>query len=483
MAKPLLRSGKLEDFLAMGENGQPVYTSALQLRETLRLRQHQNIAQCMAVPQPNEGGDRVDWYSPIDGEQVIPWSAASEQERASALAQLETRHAALIDVSQHMQGSEKTEQQLFGALLAKAMQFPGKDHVYLVDGKPVLTFWGFVNADHASRPDPLDCLRPAIPVAAIPPVTPSASTLAAAPLHEPLPVREKRVYRWWHWRRFGWLLPLLLLLLAFLLLRGCVPGVNLPGFPGAAVTLPDVSLPTGHVALPRGDAALNLTTPHGVSTTTQPVDGTPVSAEGQGVAIAEDHSAAGSEPLAPADTHGSTPPSADPAADPAIDPATGTVPDDANGPLPPLDPALAPNGAPLQPTADNAAGAATPLTIPGDALKNGSTGFLNGNWKAGSGIQDQRTGKPLSLQYQINDGKGSVQMTRGDGVTCRAGVDALINNGALAINNQGQAQCSDGSSYKMPEIVCQPNAQSAADCKGRYDANTVFPMTMKRGSE
>jgi hypothetical protein len=35
---PFLRSGNLDAVLALGENGQPVYASALQIRETLRLR-------------------------------------------------------------------------------------------------------------------------------------------------------------------------------------------------------------------------------------------------------------------------------------------------------------------------------------------------------------------------------------------------------------------------------------------------------------
>ena len=60
MAKLFLRSGSLDDFLALGENGQPVYASALQLRETLRLRKQQQIADCLAIPQPNEHGDRID---------------------------------------------------------------------------------------------------------------------------------------------------------------------------------------------------------------------------------------------------------------------------------------------------------------------------------------------------------------------------------------------------------------------------------------
>jgi hypothetical protein len=47
-------------------------------------------------------------------------------------------------------------------------------------------------------------------------------------------------------------------------------------------------------------------------------------------------------------------------------------------------------------------------------------------------------------------------MIRGDGVTCRGAVNAAIQSGHLAINNQGEAQCSDGSRYQMPEILCAP---------------------------
>lgn len=154
MAKQLLRSGSLDDFLALGENGQPVYASALQLRETLRLRHQQTIADSLAIPQPNERGDRIDWYAPIAGK-VTSWIAASDEERASALRQLEHCQQTANALSLKAQNSDKPALRLFGILLAKAMQFPGSNHVFLVDGKPVLTFWGFVNLDKNLAPMPL----------------------------------------------------------------------------------------------------------------------------------------------------------------------------------------------------------------------------------------------------------------------------------------------------------------------------------------
>ena len=84
MAKTLLRSGNLDDFQAVGGGGQAVFESALQIREALRLRKQQAIVDCLAIPQVNDGGDRVDWYSPVDGS-VTGWNAADEDARFRAL--------------------------------------------------------------------------------------------------------------------------------------------------------------------------------------------------------------------------------------------------------------------------------------------------------------------------------------------------------------------------------------------------------------
>ncbi|XBS68005.1 SrfA family protein [Acerihabitans sp. KWT182] len=142
MAKSFLRSGGLNGILALGEDGLPVYASALQLRETLRLRGQQRLLDCLAIPQPNEQGDRLDWYSPIEGK-VTSWAAASDSQRASALRQLESCRAAADEISARAQRAEKVAQKRFGMLLAKVMHFPDQNHVYLVGDTAVLTFWGF----------------------------------------------------------------------------------------------------------------------------------------------------------------------------------------------------------------------------------------------------------------------------------------------------------------------------------------------------
>ncbi|MBA0219281.1 hypothetical protein H4F33_10095 [Pectobacterium brasiliense] len=465
MAKLFLRSGSLDDFLALGENGQPVYASALQLRETLRLRKQQQIADCLAIPQPNEHGDRIDWYSPVDGK-VTSWIAASEEEREKALALLETYQAAVADISQRAQNAEKAGQKLFGVLLAKAIQFPGANHVYLVDGKPVLTFWGFVNLDKKSRLDALDCLRPVIkeadplfvapisaastptlpliepvsepkpepqPVSQPEPIEPAPAVAAAVPARQPF-------FRLW------WLLPAAALLaILSLQIRGCVSGQDdKPASDLAATVKPEKrALPSSTPAEPA---------PQQESTSVPPVaEKEVVKATEPSVATTPVVAAPVAE--APAVTEPKEP--VEPLAEPAVEqvPAIPAGKDD--------------------------------LVMPADEVKIGSIKFLNGNWRVIVDGKAPITGRPPSLRYQIQNGKGTARITHGDGVTCRANVEAgLMSSGNLIINSRSGARCSDNSRFQMPELVCKQGASgAAAECIGRYDTDTVFPMTIKRESK
>lgn len=87
VAKTLLRSGNLDDYQAVGGGGQAVFDSALQIRETLRLRKQQAMVDCLAIPQINDNGDRVDWYSPVEGK-AVAWKTADEEARFRALRYL-----------------------------------------------------------------------------------------------------------------------------------------------------------------------------------------------------------------------------------------------------------------------------------------------------------------------------------------------------------------------------------------------------------
>ena len=185
MAGSLLVSGNPQHYKAIGEGGQPVYSVAFQLREAIRLKAGAEVADCLAIPQPNQHGSVIDWYAPHPGD-VVPWSAASVQEREHALAVLDAAQGKLEAAAQAMRDTTgrdtQTEREKNTALrlITKAFYFPDPSFIFLVNGKPVITFWGF-NTQGALLPsDPFGGLRNSASVPA------AAATLTG-----------KRSWWWW----------------------------------------------------------------------------------------------------------------------------------------------------------------------------------------------------------------------------------------------------------------------------------------------
>ena len=462
MRGALLRSGKSGSFTALGETGQPVYRAALQLREAIR-RKNPEMVDHLAIPQSDELGNQIDWYSGLDGD-VIPWSSATEEERAPARRQLEALKTALEELSQRFLVTDSGEQQqgdkaVFGKLLKRVIHFPDENFVYLVQGKPVLTFWGFEHAGTGNL-DPLHCLYQVPPAFTLPPVVEAAPVVAPV-----VPV----VARPW-WRRWWWLLllPFLLLLLWLLLgLRGCVP------IPLVAVDLLPEGIVPAEKQLEEPQLTGNATTLNGV-----PVTGTVVgSTTGTGTGTAVTEPLAVEAPAVDGNEADAAP--ADLAKDPAEDAANDPA---AEAPTAPPENKTAPPDI-TSPEAEKSAAAkpGPPLSIPPDAA-DGAAKFLDGQFRAGAGIQDRRTGKPLRLEYQLKDGKGEVTVHQADGTKCTGPVSATMKGGSLAIDSQGQAVCGDGSTYDMPKVNCRKGATTVADCTGGY-GKEQFPMSMRHVAE
>lgn len=452
----------------------------MQLREAVK-RKHADLADHFAIPQSNQVGDQIDWYAPFEGD-VIPWTAATEEERAPARAKLEEVRATLKLMSANLldaaNGEPQGDRAVLAKLLTRVMNFPDESFVYLVAGKPVMTFWGF---DHTRTPhdrNPLQCLYPgATPVAPPVPVAPAVAAPVAAAA---APVIVAAGRPWWHWLLLALALALLLGLLLFGL-RACGPrvGINIPGFtlPAVSVPAPDVNL-RQPVPVPNGgNLATGTLSPLTPGTGVPPAAGGAVAPTGGQIAPpsggAPDPS--GINPLTPpgADAKAATSGLPTPPGAPATPPAG---PDATQSPAPTLSPPQLP---PPQGQATPPAGA--PLAMPAN-LPDGNVDFLNGNWRAGAGIQDARTGQPLRLEYQFNDGKGNVTVRRGDGVACSAPVAATMKNGSLAMSSPEQANCGDGGKYDMPQVSCKPGAQTIADCTGTYGKDQ-FPLSMRQASQ
>ncbi|MGY6029336.1 SrfA family protein [Phytobacter sp. AG2a] len=445
MAKTLLRSGDLDDFQAVGGGGQAVFDSALQIREALRLRKQQALVDCLAIPQVNDEGDRVDWYSPVEG-RAVSWKAAEEEARFRALRYLDSTLDSAASLSRKCIQSPKTAQQLFGSLLEKALQFPGENHVFLVDGKPVITFWGFVNLNESARDDVLECLRkedipepiviiepepepeeepvpvvsfdsadeplltPVPPVKFTPPpepVEPLAEPVAPAPVPtapEPAPVKR---------RRYGlWAIPI------------------------AAAAIAAVAVP---LILNQQDRPAPAPVPVAQTTAVEPAPVEPPAVPSPVLAAQLPlHQA---EVVAPKVEKVDAPPK------PVI---IGAIPKDA-------------------------------LVMDALQIKTGSTRFLNGTWRVLMDVKDQVSGKAPTIRFQIQNNKGTARIIQGNNISCRADLfSGLHETGVLMIKSRSTARCSDGTRYPMPEIACKAGNNDVAECSAQFDANTPVSVTFRK---
>ena len=497
MAGALLRSGSLSEFHPLGAVGKPVYSAASQLRAAVRRLYGADAADLFAIPKRHDQGDIIDWYAPEPGP-VVPWSAATAEERTGALALLRSARERLAVQSKALQSEHETaERKVFGKLLAQATRIPGEDHIYLVNGRPVMTFWGFHPLGAAHGFDVIGGLpAPAAPApAATTAADDAVATPAAAPAIDPVP---RRRWPWWLW------LALLLLLLLLLLigLKSC--GVPLP-YTGWLPTVPMQQAPvTPAVPVEAPPDLKPLLGPDGRPITS--ADGRPIYVDRDGGTVAIDTegrlvavdaegrsltetgrreeavpppgappTGVGEKPLEPGEAAPPAPPPD--AAKPAPDQSTGAQKEGAARPEADQTDRTGtslPGGA----EATGAAGApGTPLTIPEKAVREGDTRFLDGAWRSITGLQD-KSGNPVDLSYEFRNGQGPVTLRRsvgGQQQTCTGTVNSAMQGGRLILD-QGQVSCPDGTVFEKSRVACAPGADGNAKCQGINENGSTYDV-------
>lgn len=441
MSGAKLRSGSLSEFQPLGAEGAPVHASAEQIRAAVRRHLGPDQANLFAIPRVSDRGDSIDWYAPVPGD-VIPWSSATDEEREDAKAMLVEAQAELRRHGEAMQQRNDRERQLFGRLLAQSMRIPDPSHVYLVEGRPVVTFWGFNAVGADPDIDVIPTLQTRMP--------PAVVAAAAAPAGT----------------RFGlpwWLLLLLLLLLLGLLLfglRGCFDsGPTIAVGPGGTSQVPELREDEprdpddrrGNLRLGPGGAIL-------------PGGGLRPGREGEGL-VPEGGEG---EPEIPPEEQVPSEIPPEEQAPPEIPPEEQTPPE-----IPPEE--QAPRELPPPPQ--------DPLEIPPEALENRSTDFLNGNWRSQTGLIDSETGRPLDLEYEFENGEGEARIRRNDGSVCRGRAGAGIRDGSLVIEGSEPIRCPDGVVYRPSTVTCSQDEGGPARCRGAYADGSGYSVGMSRREE
>src|SRR4030095_542409 len=141
-------------------------------------------------------------------------SELDDGERQAILSEVHRLHGEITGLADSMDEPQRsTAERNFARLLRHALTAPGEDTLYVVDGKPVMTFWGF-SADAnlpgvflASPPLASQAVSPRPNVG--PRVLPEA-VMASAPA-----IAGGTRSAWWQWLLLAVLLLLLLALLAW----------------------------------------------------------------------------------------------------------------------------------------------------------------------------------------------------------------------------------------------------------------------------
>ena len=116
-------------------------------RMTALIKRHLSpvTASLLAKPVILSDSDDIEWYSDLQG-QPQPLNSLPEQEQQQARQLLDDRLTSLANLAGELPKLDPEAGELLD-MLRNALYFPGEEAVYIVNGQPVITFWGYRGID------------------------------------------------------------------------------------------------------------------------------------------------------------------------------------------------------------------------------------------------------------------------------------------------------------------------------------------------
>jgi hypothetical protein len=472
-AGPLLVSEPLQRYRALGMAGDPVWRAAGQLRTAITQRLSRRHADLLAIPEADPTGRRIDWYAPFEGE-VRKFADLDGTERMTVLGDVQHLHGEIAGLADSMDAPERsTAERNFARLLRHALTAPGEDTLYVVDGRPVMTFWGF-SAD-ANLPGVFLASPPVAPRPGMVPRAIPEAVMASAPA-----VALGTRSAWWQWLLLA---VLLLFLLAFLAwaVRPYLPHLE-PWLEAEArdralslavrqplelqkarvdtlqqdnenlrlelARLTDEASRRGH------DCAAAVIVPGGVVVGGADAGNAPI-----------ERGAAPDTPVPGADA---TMANKDAGKDPAgkdMGKDQGKGPDDKNVDKGNMKDPGNQKGEKDKNTA--AKEEPKPMVVPPEAKQKADLAFLKGDWRSRTGLATATGERDLRPNYTLDDkGKGKVSFVQKNGTTCEAPAEARWDGSKLVIEEKANPKCADGKTYARNTVNCEIGQDGQAKCTG-----------------
>lgn len=476
------------------------YAQIVSMLEKSLSKEH---ALLFAEPVHQATGEYTDWYAAREGT-ATPLLQLPEEEQQAVKKRIAMLGADIKDLADRLKADPGQARQIRGNVLAQAMICPGLEYIYVVDGNPVLTCWGYEPGGFGALPE--DVMRRGEARTTAQATSGTASVSAgSAPLHAATPAPGRHAFP--GWLRILILLPIILLVLYLLLCllfgpSGCAsPGI-LPsgccvGMSENPTDTPPVP-PANGTSLPAASPQENDDTP-----SPNPKLGNELNAELEKQRELQrrleqlrtrlvDRMAECARPPARPQAVAPIPETPAPAEPPIGEQPPETPSPNLNAeadeppsledlmplsPEPPAEPTPKPKPKP----GNSAHAPGEEMRIPKDAGKNKDLSFLKGCWTSETGLMSTR-GEPVNVQYCFDaSGKGKHVITETRTNTrCTGSATARIDSsGKLTIKAQ-PAKCNKQGTYVGQAVQCTPDASGKAQCYGQNNQGKKWKATFRK---
>jgi hypothetical protein len=144
MEQILLSSGSFDGVRETGGFGQPLHALYPQIRAVLASELEPDAAWLLAEPVVDRANNRIDWYTEGDPDrQPEALSELAEEQRRPILARVDDLLGRGRELAERYAGSGDPRRVQLGAILKAVLDTPAETEVFLVEGRPVITRWGF----------------------------------------------------------------------------------------------------------------------------------------------------------------------------------------------------------------------------------------------------------------------------------------------------------------------------------------------------
>lgn len=144
--KSNLRLGhaSLDGIREIGGFGQPLHALYPQIRAVLSFEFGPDAAYLLAEPVVDRSKNRIDWYAEGEpDEKPIPLADLPEEERQAIVASVEEFLNRGRQLADRYSTSEDTHRAQIGAILKAVFAKSTETEIFIINGKPVMTGWGF----------------------------------------------------------------------------------------------------------------------------------------------------------------------------------------------------------------------------------------------------------------------------------------------------------------------------------------------------